>query len=512
MHISKFFSIVAATFLFFPGHILAGDGGVRVHAPGILSAGIIATQAITHKWKNWFKPTEIDSKKYHLASQKYAHKNLKITSDEDNSWLGSPSAILKTLDDNQDDLLMDQQANNFDWEEFEHLKQLDEQGNYFSIKELNRLAFLYALKKNLIEYFGDIFEQHPPTKPSTTQAPDQSDGPSIFRAPTAGDGAAAASSSGAQSQENDLKVPFIQLLRTKLTDDNQQAIIMIGEQRPRFSYLEALLTGVQENLLTKHPEVNLNISNKIKQDQTKIEEIWKAILDDYPLQQICKQWDDVQLLFAAGLTAAQLIEFGFTGPQLKRAGLSAWNLRHHGVEIKEFSPYPKDELSLLGITLNDFFQAGVPIHELVQYGHNLDDLLSAGYTPQMFDLSPSVLRHQLQGFTVTQLREKGFDWLTLAGVYDGQQLHDAGFRFQDLNDADKVTIGLRAHYSLRYLTETVGITIQQLRHAGASIRAFRHEAFTARELLDGGFTKNECMYSGYTQHEIDSGTWRCVIQ
>lgn len=177
-----------------------------------------------------------------------------------------------------------------------------------------------------------------------------------------------------------------------------------------------------------------------------------------------------QALKAAGYSAKDLKDAGFTAAELKAAGFNAKDLKDAGFTAKEL----KDA----GFTAADLKDAGFNAQELKDAGFSAADLKKAGFTAAQLKAA---------GFTAKDLKDAGFSAADLKNAgFSAKDLKDAGFSAADLKNA--------------------GFGAKDLKDAGFSAADLKNAGFTASQLQAAGFSPEESSVAGLHSPELQQSS------
>lgn len=177
--------------------------------------------------------------------------------------------------------------------------------------------------------------------------------------------------------------------------------------------------------------------------------------------------DSLKKARAAGVSALTIKEtLGCSAQALKAAGYSAKDLKDAG--------FTAAELKAAGFSAKDLKDAGFTAKELKDAGFNAADLKAAGFNAQ--ELKDA-------GFTAAQLKAAGFS---------AQELKAAGFSAKDLKDAGFSAAELKA----------AGFSASQLKDAGFSKADLKNAGFTDAQLQDAGFPADQSSVAGLQNPDL----------
>ncbi|MBA4695841.1 MAG: type IVB secretion system protein DotG/IcmE [Legionella sp.] len=185
----------------------------------------------------------------------------------------------------------------------------------------------------------------------------------------------------------------------------------------------------------------------------------------------------LRALRVAGVSAASVHDLNnCTADVLKAAGYTATDLKNAG-----FTP---EALKAAGFSAADLKNAGFDAGALKAAGFSADELKRAGFTPS--DLKKL-------GFSPKDLKAAGFspDALKAAGALAGE-LKEAGFSAEALKQAGFTPAELKA----------AGFTPEELKNAGVSAGALKNAGFGARELRGAGFSAGILKDAGFSPQAL----------
>lgn len=205
-------------------------------------------------------------------------------------------------------------------------------------------------------------------------------------------------------------------------------------------------------------------------------------------------------LKAAGFNADELQAAGFAGLKPVKAGCSVEDLaraRKQGISAEQLKKDRNCDVAAMkaaGFTAAELKNAGYSPKELADAGFTAKELKAAGFSPQELKVA---------GFTAKELTDAGFTpaQLKTAG-YSAKELKDAGFSPKRLLDAGFNPKELKdAGFTAKDLSD-IGLTAKQLKDAGFTPEDLKAAGFSAADLRDAGFTPEELKTGGYTEGDL----------
>lgn len=204
---------------------------------------------------------------------------------------------------------------------------------------------------------------------------------------------------------------------------------------------------------------------------------------------------DPKQLKDAGFSAGDLLAAGFTPADLKKAGYSAAAIKKALLSVpKACSVENLKKERDAGVSATALRAKGCGLAALKAAGFTAEELKNAGFSAQQLkDAGFSAKDLKDAGFTAAQLKAAGYNAKQLKGAgYSAAQLKNAGFNAAQLKAAGFSAAALKK----------AGFDATQLRNAGYGAAALKGAGFDAQDLKNAGFSAGDLKSAGFSAADL----------